>query len=169
MNEAVSYLIEGNKLYHQGEYESANEKYDYALKLRPIYSVIYEAKAHCLREMCCYDEALVNFNKAITCLNSNSSEPFKPRAYRLYYCRGDVLFNLERYDESLLSLTRALLEYSHQGDVDVPFLNDCVNEGLLFKRVGLQKHVIDILQLVHDVGKDHLQELDYDIVESLKL
>lgn len=168
MDEAVSYLIEGNKLYYQGEYEAAIEKYDYASKLRPTYSFIYEAKARSLREMCCYDEALINFNKAITCLNSDSPELFKPRVYRLYYCRGDVLFNLERYGESLHSFKRALLEYSHEGDVDVPFLNDCVNEGLYFKRMGLHKHAIDIFQLVYDIGKDHLQELDYDIVRILK-
>lgn len=168
MDEAVSYLIEGNKLYHLGEYLAAIEKYDNALKLSPTVSIIYEAKARSLREICCYEEALIYFNKAIICLNSNSPELLKPREYRIYYCRGEVLFNLDRYDESLKSFERALTEYRCVEDADVPFLNDCVNEGLMFKRVGLQQYAIDIFQLVYDVGKDHLYELDYDLVQLLK-
>lgn len=161
MDEAVSYIIEGNNLYHQGDYEGSIEKYDNALRLRPTYCVIYEAKARSLKEMCCYDEALVNFNNAITCISSNSLELFKPIAYRLYYSRGDVLLNLERYNESLKSFKSALLEYGHSEDDDVSFLKDCVNTGFYFRRTGLHKQEIDIFQLVYDIGKDHLNELNY--------
>ena len=168
MDDVISYLIEGNKLHHQNQFSAAIEKYDNALKLKPTYSAIYEAKARSLIEECCYNDALFNFNKAITCLNSNSPTLFKPRNYRLYYCRGDVLLILERYEESFKSFEKALFLFSREGELDVPFLNDCVNEGLYFQRVRLHQYAIEIFQMVYDIGKDYLSDLDYDLVKLIK-
>ena len=94
----------GQKLFVSGQYADALVAYDHALLLAPDYSLVLANRCGVLSQLRKYTQALVSCNLAL----KGNKQWGAQGAALAWNNRGDALFNLERYQESLYSFEQAL-------------------------------------------------------------
>jgi tetratricopeptide (TPR) repeat protein len=81
---AESYFSEGNKLYLEGKYQEAIDKYSKAIEIKPNYSVAYSNRGAAKKVGFSQNENAINdYNKAIQ-IDSKNSDAFANRAIAKY-------------------------------------------------------------------------------------
>lgn len=94
-------LLEGNRLFAQGKYEAAADKYRDALNQDPLSPVIHFNLGNTSYKRQKYEDALKEYDKAL------NSPDLRTQA-KSYYNVGNTLFRMGKLPESILAYQKAL-------------------------------------------------------------
>jgi hypothetical protein len=106
-SEAEAYYSRGNDFYYLGQFDSARQNFNRALRLSPEYPDAYNAIGNMMLEQQFYDSAFYYYNRA---LQAN------PEFYYAAYNKALVHYRQSRYEACLTVLTDVLEDFPEYWD-----------------------------------------------------
>lgn len=164
------FLYQGDLLVHKRRYEEALKLLDIAKKLEPNNLDVYEciAYAYFIQEK--YEEALINYNKAIM-LYYNLPHKDKIVWYMLQM-KGETLKHLQRYEDALNSFDIALEEAERINAQDLCSYHILYEKVLVLKELKKYNEALEIynevLETYTSIWTD-FEETINEILEEMKL
>ena len=147
METALSFKNEGNKLFKEGKYEEAREKYTEALKYDSTNSVIYSNRSTTHLKLKNYEEALCD---ALECIQLN------PQWSKGFFRKAMALERLGRHDEVMQSACEGY-RLSGEGQVKRELVSHWLTAN---QRLNcLPKDSIELPRGILVLSKDYLQVL----------
>lgn len=108
---AEEWKTKGNDEYSKKNFEKAIEYYDEAIKINPTEVLYYSNKAAAFIELGQLDKALECVNVGLTFVEDGTVKDYVKKA-KIFARKGSILAKQEKFDESIASYEKSLLEDS---------------------------------------------------------